>query len=52
MGDKEKGNLIGAIIAELRFSGRDFDEGDTFFSLCFKSDEELKHIASMAGVDV
>jgi len=45
MSTEEKGKVIGAIITELQLSGRDFDEGDTFFSLCFKSDKELMHIA-------
>ena len=60
---EEKGKLIGSIIAHLKFatesinkklSGKDnleqhktFSEGDTFLSLCFKSDKELKSIAKM-----
>ncbi len=50
MSDNEKGKLIGAIILELHLSGQDFDEGDTFFSLCFKSDDELKQIARLCKV--
>ena len=45
MRTEEKGKMIGAIITELHCSGNAFDEGDTFFSLCFKSDKELRHIA-------
>ena len=44
MNDEIKGQMIRDIIFELKMSGRDFDEGDTFFSLCFKSDKELTHI--------
>jgi hypothetical protein len=50
----QKGQLIAAIIAHLKFQARAqnkaFNEGDTFFSLAFKSDAELKRIAKLAGV--
>jgi hypothetical protein len=51
---EQKGKLIAAIIAHLKFHAREqkkaFDEGDTFFSLAFKSDAELKRIAKLTGV--
>jgi len=54
MGIEQKANLIAAIISHLKFAaesqGKAFDEGDTFFALCFKSDEELEQIAKLAGV--
>ncbi len=54
MNTKQKGDLIWAIIAHLRFHAEDqkkaFDAGDTFFSLCFKTDEELFKIARLCGV--
>lgn len=50
---EKKSQLIGAIIAHLKFTAanqkKQFDEGDTFFSLCFKSDKELEKIAKLAG---
>lgn len=50
----EKGKLISAIISHLRFHAREqkkiFNEGDTFFSLAFKTDEELKKIAKLTGL--
>ncbi|MBC3871768.1 hypothetical protein [Undibacterium oligocarboniphilum] len=54
MSVEQKGKLIWAIIAHLKFAAQSqkkaFDEGDTFFSLAFKSDAELQHIAKLAGV--
>ena len=54
MTEKQKANLIGQIITHLRFHRESrkesFDEGDTFFSLCFLSDKELQRIAKLAGV--
>jgi len=54
MGTAQKAQLIGAIITHLRMAARNqkkqFDEGDTFFSLCFKSDAELQNIAKLTGV--
>lgn len=63
---EQKGKLIVAIIAQLKFEYRNklsqrdfagqqlkvqpFDEGDTFFSLAFKSDKDLRKIARLAGV--
>ena len=53
MTTKQKSELIGAIIAHLRFHAHQqkngLDEGDTFFALCFKQDAELLHIAKLAG---
>lgn len=50
---EKKASIIGQIIAQLRFAATEqkkaFDEGDTFLSLCFKSDEELLTIAKLAG---
>lgn len=49
-----KGRLISAILSHLKFAAhaqqKPFDEGDTFFSLAFKSDPELQRIARLAGV--
>lgn len=65
MSVKEKGILIGLILTHLKFhvlehnkglskhhqhKVKSFDYGDTFFSLCFKTDKELNHIARLAGV--
>ncbi|NOY72179.1 MAG: hypothetical protein GXP14_07345 [Gammaproteobacteria bacterium] len=54
MNSKEKGNVIALIVQQLRIKaesmGRSFCEGDTFFSLCFKSDKELKQIAKLCGI--
>ena len=30
----------------------DFDYGDTFFALCFKSDKELKKIAKLCLINI
>lgn len=53
MKTEQKAALIGSIIAHLKFAAKEqkkqFDEGDTFFSLCFKSDNELEQIAKLAG---
>lgn len=50
---EQKGELIGQIITHLSFHAKEqkkaFDAGDTFFSLAFKSDAELKKIAKLAG---
>ena len=50
---EQKGALIGQIITHLKFAAKRldkaFDEGDTFFSLAFKTDAELKRIAKLAG---
>lgn len=55
MNTTEKGKLISQILTELKlaaFAAKDvnFCEGDTFFSLAFKSDKELLKIARLAGV--
>lgn len=54
MSIEQKGKLIGAIIAHLKFHAQEqkkaFDAGDTFFSLAFKSDDELHTIARLTGV--
>jgi hypothetical protein len=52
-----KGNLIGTIVRELRLKAMEvgdssFCEGDTFFSLAFKTDKELIKIAGLCGVAV
>ena len=53
MGNKEKCQIISNIIAALKFEARQknkrFDEGDTFFALCFKEDKELIKIAKLSG---
>lgn len=54
MNTEEKGKLIWAIIHQLKnhatATNRQFDTGDTFFSLAFKSDTELTTIAKLAGI--
>jgi len=55
MTTKEKGDLIGQIIQQLKISAlankdQSFCEGDTFFSLAFKSDKDLNKIAKLSGV--
>jgi hypothetical protein len=51
---EQKGKMIWSIIAHLEFHAKEqkkaFDKGDTFFSLAFKSDAELKKIARLTGV--
>ena len=51
---KERANLISTIISHLSFTAQQqqkpFDAGDTFFSLCFKTDEELLQIAKLTGI--
>lgn len=53
MSDEEKGELLGAIISTLKFQaeqeGKQFDFGDTWLSLAFLDDEELKQLAKLAG---
>lgn len=53
MTTEQKSQLIQAIIAHLRFEAhrqqKPFDEGDVFFSLCFKEDSELLRIAKLSG---
>ena len=48
MTTEQKGKLIFAIIAHLKFRAhaekKSFDEGDTFFTLAFRTDSELKKI--------
>lgn len=54
MSTEQKKTLIWAIISHLKFIAQEqkkaFDVGDTFFSLAFRSDDELKHIAKQAGL--
>jgi len=54
MSTEQKSSLIWAIIAHLEHAAMNqkkaFDSGDTFFSLAFKSDADLRHIAKLAGV--
>ena len=54
MTDQEKGELIGAIIEQLRQAAKKadkhFDAGDVFFSLAFKADSQLKQIAKAASL--
>lgn len=56
MKTSEKGKLIGQIVQELRISAmangdKAFCEGDTFFSLAFKSDAEVLRIAKLCGIN-
>lgn len=50
---EEKKSIIQEIMSHLRFhaseNGKHFDAGDIFFSLCFKSDDELLNIAKLSG---
>jgi hypothetical protein len=50
---EQKGKLIARIIAQLKFHAHEqqkaFDEGDTFFSLAFKTEAELTRIAQLAS---
>lgn len=50
----QKGNLIAAILAHLKFHARaqnkPFDEGEVFFSLVFRTESELRQIAKLAGI--
>lgn len=54
MTTEQKSKLIAAIIRHLKFhaqaQGKPFCEGDTFFSLAFKSDKEIQKIAKLASV--
>lgn len=54
MTTEQKRNMIWAIISHLEFHAKEqkkaFDKGDTFFSLAFKSDAELKKIAKLTGI--
>lgn len=54
MNAEQKGKLISQIITHLQFHAqatkKPFCEGDTFFSLAFKTDAEIKKIAKLAGV--
>jgi hypothetical protein len=51
---EQRSNLIAAIISHLKFQARNekkaFDEGYTFFSLAFRTDEQLLQIAKLAGI--
>jgi len=51
----QKSNLIQSIVQNLKAQAQlnndcSFCVGDTFFSLAFKTDEEIKKIAKLAGV--
>ena len=50
----QKAKLITAIMSHLKFHAKAqkkaFCEGDTFFSLAFKSDKELARIAKLLGL--
>lgn len=54
MSNEQKSRMIFAIVAHLKFHAKEqkkaFDEGDTFFSLAFKSDADLKKIARLTGI--
>jgi len=56
MDAEAKGKLIGDIVRELKLKALEvgdasFCEGDTFFSLAFKTDKELIKIAKLCGVE-
>lgn len=48
---EQKGKLIAEIIRTMRavagIQRKAFNEGDTFFALAFKSDDELRRIAAL-----
>ena len=55
MGKNKKGKLIGKIVQQLKLKALEvgdhsFCEGDTFFSLAFKSESEIKKIAALCGI--
>lgn len=57
MNTETKGKLIGVIVRELKFKALEvgdssFCEGDTFFSLAFKTEKELIKIARLCGGEV
>lgn len=57
MKTETKGKLIVEIVRELKLKAIEvgdfsFCEGDTFFSLAFKTDRELMRIARLCGVSV
>jgi hypothetical protein len=53
MNTEKKGKIIAAIISHLKFHARkqkkEFCEGDTFFALAFKTENELIQIAETIG---
>ena len=58
---EQRGKIIGAICFELQIKSdqmnqtknfNNFDCGDTFFSLAFKSDKELEKIAGLCLIDI
>jgi len=58
---EQRGKIIGAICFELQIKSdqlnenknfNNFDYGDTFFALAFKSDKELKRIADLCLIDI
>ena len=54
MTTEQKKDIIWKIIETLKsqaiLHNKQFDAGDTFFSLAFKSDKELKKIALLCGI--
>jgi hypothetical protein len=51
----QKQRLINQVIAELKIEAHNrkdylFNEGDLFFALAFKSDQELVRLAKLCGV--
>jgi hypothetical protein len=51
---EEKGKMISRICIKLKFMAsaekKPFDYGDTFLSLCFKPDVEIKNIARLCQI--
>lgn len=52
-----QGEIIGQIVRELKLKALEigdasFCEGDTFFSLAFKTDSELLKIAKLCGINI
>lgn len=54
MTNTERGQLIGNICMKLKFMAENekkrFDYGDTFISLAFKTDSELRNIARLCCI--
>jgi hypothetical protein len=47
----KKGKLIASIMVELKAANQYLNEGDTFLSLCFRTDQELLTIAKLSGIN-
>lgn len=56
MNEQEKGRLMGLIIGKMRQTAESrnkfFDAGDFFFSLAFRTDDQLRMIAKECEIKV